>query len=118
MPLDLDQIRRDFPVLQRQVHGKPLVYLDSAATSEKPQVMIERLRQVYAHEYARVEEGHELSRQETRAFEATRQKVARLINGAEPREMFVCRGATEALNLLALVANHHQPSRRVIPCRL
>lgn len=81
MPLDLDQIRRDFPVLQRQVHGKPLVYLDSAATSEKPQVMIERLRQVYAHENARVEEGHELSRQATRAFEATRQKVARLIDG-------------------------------------
>ena len=102
MPLDLDQIRRDFPVLQRQVHGKPLVYLDSAATSQKPRAMIERLQQVYAHEYARVEEGHTLSREATRAFEATRRKVARLVNAAEPREIVFCRGATEALNLLAL----------------
>ena len=60
-------VRDDFPILDQEVHGKPLVYLDSAATSQKPRAMIERLQQVYAHEYARVEEGHTLSREATRA---------------------------------------------------
>jgi selenocysteine lyase/cysteine desulfurase len=99
--LDVERIRRAFPVLGREVHGRPLVYLDNAATSQKPRAMIERLREVYDREYARVEKGHTLSRQATRAFEGTREKVARLI-GAEdpPREVVFCRGATEALNLL------------------
>lgn len=99
--LDVEKIREDFPVLRRTVHGKPLVYLDNAATSQKPQVMIDRLAEIYTHEYARAEEGHELSREATRAFEGARKKVAKLINAAEAREVIFCRGATEAINLVA-----------------
>jgi cysteine desulfurase / selenocysteine lyase len=83
------------------VNGKPLVYLDNAATSQKPQAMIRRMSELYSHEYARVEEGHTLSREATKVFEGTRAKVARLINAAEPREIIFCRGATEALNMVA-----------------
>jgi cysteine desulfurase/selenocysteine lyase len=100
-PLDVARIREDFPVLSRQVHGKPLIYLDNAATSQKPRAMIDRITQIYAHEYARVEEGHTLSNEATKSFETTRGKVAKLINAAEPREVIFCRGATEALNLVA-----------------
>src|SRR4051794_37764947 len=100
--IDVTRIRKDFPVLQRRVHYKPLVYLDNAATSQKPTAMIDRIQQIYGSEYARVEEGHELSREATKAYEGTRAKVARLINAAEPREIVFCRGATEALNLLAM----------------
>jgi cysteine desulfurase/selenocysteine lyase len=99
--LDVNGIRRDFPILSLTVHGKPLVYLDSAATSQKPEAMIARMSDVYRHEHARVEEGHSLSQEATKAFEGTRAKVAKLINAAEPREIIFCRGATEALNILA-----------------
>jgi cysteine desulfurase/selenocysteine lyase len=99
--LDVARIREDFPVLQREVHGKPLIYLDSAATSQKPRAMIERIRQIYAHEDARVEEGHALSQEATKAYQETRAMIAKLINAAEPREIVFTRGATEALNLLA-----------------
>jgi cysteine desulfurase/selenocysteine lyase len=99
--LDVIRIREDFPVLGREVNGHPLVYLDSAATSQKPRVMIERLSELYSHEYARVEEGHTLSKEATEVFEGTRAKVAKLINAAEPREIIFCRGATEALNLVS-----------------
>jgi cysteine desulfurase/selenocysteine lyase len=98
--LDVKRIRKDFPVLKREVNGKPLVYLDNAATSQKPQAMIDRLSELYSHEYARVEEGHTLSREATKVFEGTRAKVAELINAAEPREIVFCRGATEALNMI------------------
>jgi cysteine desulfurase/selenocysteine lyase len=98
--LDVERIREDFPVLKREVNGKPLVYLDNAATSQKPQAMIDRLSELYSHEYARVEEGHTLSREATKVFEGTRAKVAELINAAEPREIVFCRGATEALNMI------------------
>jgi cysteine desulfurase / selenocysteine lyase len=99
--LDVIRIRQDFPVLAREVNGKTLVYLDSAATSQKPRQMIERLSEIYSHEYARVEEGHTLSQEATKVFEGTRAKVAKLINASEPREIVFCRGATEALNLVA-----------------
>jgi len=94
-------VRKDFPVLDRKVHGKPLVYLDSAATSQKPQVMIDRMVTLYSEEYARPEEGHTLSDEATKAFEGVRAQTATLINAAEPREIIFCRGATEGLNLLA-----------------
>ncbi|HEY0100891.1 MAG TPA: aminotransferase class V-fold PLP-dependent enzyme [Pyrinomonadaceae bacterium] len=100
-PFDVTRIREDFPVLKREVQGKPLVYLDNAATSQKPQAMISRLSELYSHEYARVEEGHTLSREATEIFEGTRAKVAKLINAAEAREIVFCRGATEALNLVS-----------------
>ncbi|HEX8457249.1 MAG TPA: aminotransferase class V-fold PLP-dependent enzyme [Pyrinomonadaceae bacterium] len=98
---DITRIREDFPVLKRKVHAKPLVYLDNAATSQKPQAMISRLGELYSHEYARVEEGHTLSREATEVFEGTRAKVAKLINASEAREIVFCRGATEALNLVS-----------------
>ncbi len=66
--LDVNLIRLDFPVLRREVHGHRLVYLDSAATSQKPQVMIDRMVEIYGHKYARVDEGHSLSQEATQAF--------------------------------------------------
>jgi cysteine desulfurase/selenocysteine lyase len=99
--IDPEPIRRDFPVLGRKVHGKPLIYLDSAATSQKPQIMIDSMVKLYAEEYSRPEEGHTLSDEATKAFEGVRAQVAKLINAAEPREIIFCRGATEGLNLLA-----------------
>ncbi len=104
--LNVSAIRADFPVLAREVNGKRLVYLDSAATSQKPRPVIDRIVQVYAHEYARVEEGHALSMEATKSFEGTRKKVAKLLNAAEPREIVFCRGGTEALNLVARMVQH------------
>ena len=100
---DAERVRKEFPILSRSVNGKPLVYLDSAATSQKPRAMIERLVQLYGHEYARPEEGHALSNEATEAFEGTRKKVATLINAGEPSEIIFTRGATEGLNLVALM---------------
>ncbi|HEY0138786.1 MAG TPA: aminotransferase class V-fold PLP-dependent enzyme [Nannocystis sp.] len=105
-PLDITKIRKDFPVLKRMVNGKPLVYLDNAATSQKPMAMIKRMNDLYSHEYSRPEEGHTLSREATRAFEATRSKVARLVNGNSSREVVFTRGATEGLNLIAMAYGH------------
>ncbi len=99
--LDVEKIREDFPVLHRKVHGKRLVYLDNAASSQKPQVMIDRIAKIYGEEYARAEEGHTLSKEATKTFEDTRKRVAKLINGSQPEEVVFCRGATEALNLVA-----------------
>lgn len=98
--LDPYQIRKDFPMLSRQVNGHPLVYLDSAATSQKPKAMIDRVYKMYSEEYAKVEEGHTLSKQATKAFEEVRAKTARLINGA-PEELIFTRGCTEAINIVA-----------------
>ena len=99
--MDVQRIRQDFPVLQREVNGKPLVYLDNAASSQKPRSMIERIARIYSHEYARAEEGHALSQEATKTFEATRKQVAKLINAGRAEEVVFCRGATEALNLVA-----------------
>src|SRR4051794_19180953 len=108
MTLDLNRICQDFPVLSRTVHGKPLIYLDSAATSQKPQSMIDRMVQVYGEEYSRPEEGHTLSDEATKAFEGVRAQVAHLLNAAEPREIVFCRGATEGLNLISRGLQHGQ----------
>ncbi|HEY0012941.1 MAG TPA: cysteine desulfurase [Allosphingosinicella sp.] len=105
-PLDVTAIRADFPVLQRKVRGRALVYLDNAATSQKPVAMIDRMDRIYRHEYARPEEGHTLSKEATAAFEGTRAKVASLLNAAEPREIVFCRGATEALFLVSRIVHH------------
>jgi cysteine desulfurase/selenocysteine lyase len=104
--IDVMKIRHDFPVLSRSVGGKPLVYLDSAATSQKPQVMIDRLVEVYGEQYSRPEEGHSLSMEATRSFEGVRSKVATLINATDAREIVFCRGATEALNLVSRIVEH------------
>jgi cysteine desulfurase/selenocysteine lyase len=99
--IDVVSVRRDFPVLQRSINGRPLIYLDSAATSQKPREMIDRISEVYSREYAKVEEGHTLSKEATRQFEHAREKLASLLNAAEPREILFYRGATEALNHVA-----------------
>jgi len=99
---NVERIREDFPVLRQQVHGKPLVYLDSAATSQKPKVVIDTVTQYYLAENSNVHRGiHFLSEQATRAFEDSRAKVARFLNASTDQEIVFVRGATEGINLVA-----------------
>jgi cysteine desulfurase/selenocysteine lyase len=99
---DVGAIRVDFPILGRRVHGKPLVYLDNAATTQKPQAVIDRLVRYYTEENANVHRGvHALSAEATDAYDAARQRVRRFLNAAEAREVIFVRGATEAINLVA-----------------
>jgi cysteine desulfurase/selenocysteine lyase len=96
------QIRALFPALDQEVNGKPLVYLDSAATSQKPRAVIEALDAYYEHDNANVHRGiHELSRRATEGFEEARVKVARWIGAREPAELIWTRGTTEGINLIA-----------------
>ena len=100
--LDNASIRRDFPILRQRVHGRPLVYLDNAATTQKPQVVIDRMTQYYTDENANVHRGvHWLSERATDAFEEARAIVARFLNASESREIVFVRGTTEAINLVA-----------------
>ena len=95
-------IRTEFPALDQEVHGRPLVYLDSAATSQKPRSVIQALEDYYEHDNANVHRGiHELSRRATVAYEEARAKVAGWIGAADPAEIVWTRGTTEALNLVA-----------------
>ena len=99
--LDVTAIREDFPILRRQVHGRPLVYLDSAATSQKPRAVVEAMNRFYADHNANVHRGiHMLAEEATERYEAARAKVARFI-GADPRGVVFTKNATEAFNLLA-----------------
>jgi len=98
---DVWKIRQDFPILRRQAHGKPLVYLDNAATSQKPQVVIDTLNRYYAEENANIHRGvHFLSEQATRRYEETRAKVRHFLNAAADREIIFTRSVTEAINLV------------------
>ena len=98
---DVTRIRADFPILQRQVNGKPLVYLDNGASAQKPQVVIDAVTQAYSHEYANVHRGlHYLSNLATDRYEAVRGKIARFLNGAEDEIIFTT-GATEGINLVS-----------------
>jgi len=95
-------IRAEFPILQLRVHGKPLVYLDNAATTQKPQVVIDRLSRYYRKENANIHRGvHALSVDATEAYDDARDRVRRFINASEAREVVFVRGATEAINLVA-----------------
>ena len=97
-----DQVRADFPILNQQVNGKPLVYLDNAATSQKPLQVINALRDYYQQYNANVHRGaHTLSAKATDAYEATRDKVAKFINAASRQEIVYTRNASEAINLVA-----------------
>jgi cysteine desulfurase / selenocysteine lyase len=99
--LDVAAIRRDFPLLQQRVYGKPLAYLDNAATTQKPQAVIDRVTQYYVEENANVHRGvHWLSERATNAFEEARVTVARFLNAREPGEIVFVRGTTEAINLV------------------
>ncbi|MGB4101821.1 MAG: cysteine desulfurase [Alphaproteobacteria bacterium] len=99
---DAAQLRADFPGLAQQVHGKPLVYLDSAASAQKPVQVLEAMDRFYRRDYANIHRGvHELSQRATRHYEAARATVRRFINAAHDHEIIFTRGATEAINLVA-----------------
>lgn len=99
---DVNAVRADFPILSRTVYGKPLVYLDNAASAQKPRSVIDAESRVYEEEYANVHRGlHYLSGAATDAFEATREAVKRFINAASIKEVIYTRGTTEAINLVA-----------------
>ena len=101
-PFDVDKIREEFPVLSQTVHGKPLVYLDNAATTQKPRRVIERVRQFDSEEYGTVRRGaYKLSERATIMFEDVRQKVAQLFNAADKKEIIFTSGTTQAINLVA-----------------
>ena len=99
---DVERIRRDFPILRECVHGKPLVYLDNAATSQKPEVVIDAIADYYRHDNANIHRGvHLLSQRATDEYESSRKLVQRFVNARESREIVFVRGATEAINLVA-----------------
>ena len=100
--LDVEAVRAQFPILSTQVHGKPLVYLDSAATAQRPEAVLAAMDRFYRESYASVHRGvHTLSQRATEAYEAARARVARFLGAASPEEVVFTRGATEALNLVA-----------------
>jgi cysteine desulfurase/selenocysteine lyase len=100
--LDTERVRDDFPLLRQRVHGKPLAYLDNAATTQKPQAVIDRLVRYYSEENANIHRGvHVLSVAATDAYDAARERVRRFVHAAETREIVFVRGATEAINLVA-----------------
>ncbi|MFQ5511589.1 MAG: SufS family cysteine desulfurase [Candidatus Krumholzibacteriia bacterium] len=99
---DVESIRKDFPVLDQRIHGKQLVYLDNAATAQKPQAVIETLERYYSTDNSNVHRGvHALSVRSTEAFEGAREKTRKFINAADTREIVFCRGTTEGINLVA-----------------
>jgi cysteine desulfurase / selenocysteine lyase len=99
---DIDTIRSDFPILSRQVNGKPLVYLDNGASAQKPQVVIDAITQAYSMEYANVHRGlHYLSNLATENYEAVRGKIARFLGVRDEREIVFTSGTTEGINLVA-----------------
>jgi len=99
---DVERVRRDFPILSRTVYGKPLVYLDSAASAQKPTAVIEAIAEAYRTAYSNVHRGvHYLSAEATVAYEEARRKAARFIGAAELAEIVFVRGTTEAINLVA-----------------
>ncbi len=99
---DVEAIRRDFPIFEQTMRGKPLVFLDSAASAQKPSAVIDRIADFYRNEYASIHRGvYQLSEVATFEFEKARGKVARFINAANPREIVITRNATESINLVA-----------------
>ena len=101
-PVDWTTIRQDFPILRERAHGHPLIYFDSAATSQKPRTVLDALRDYYEHENANVHRGlHELSSRATEAYEKARERVARYLGAASADEIVFTRGTTESINLVA-----------------
>ncbi|MBA2491488.1 MAG: cysteine desulfurase [Gammaproteobacteria bacterium] len=99
---DVYRIREDFPILAEPSHGKPIIYLDNAATSQKPRQVLEAMDHAYRHAYANVHRGvHDLSERATRAYEDARGRVQRFIGASDAREIVFVRGTTEAINLVA-----------------
>jgi cysteine desulfurase/selenocysteine lyase len=115
--LDVESIRRDFPILQRKVHGKPLIWLDSAATAQKPKVVIQRISSFYEHENANTHSGiHTLAKEASTAYEGARANVACFLGAASPQEIVFVRGTTEGINLLASIFSDTilQPGNEIV----
>lgn len=101
-PFDVNAIRRDFPILAERVNGRPLIWLDNAATTQKPKAVIDRLGHFYRHENSNIHRAaHELAARATDAYEAARESVRRFLNASSADEIVFARGATEAINLVA-----------------
>lgn len=101
--LDIEAVRADFPALAQRVHGRPLVYLDSAATVQRPRAVLDAVAAFYEQDNANVHRGiHELSRRATDGYEAARARVARFLGASDPAEVIWTRGTTEAINLVAM----------------
>lgn len=99
---DVEKVRQDFPILSRTVHGKPLVYLDNAASSQKPRAVLDRMQRAYTEEYANVHRGlHFLANAATEAYEDARETVRRFINAPSTDQVIFTRSSTEAINLVA-----------------
>ena len=100
--VDVQKVRRDFPILRQRVRGRRLVYLDNAATSQKPQVIIDAIGRYYEQANANIHRGvHFLSEHATEEYEGARKKVQSFLNAADASEIIFVRGATEAINLVA-----------------
>jgi cysteine desulfurase / selenocysteine lyase len=100
-PLDIPSIRRDFPILNERVHGKPLVWFDNAATTQKPQSVIDALSSYYAHDNSNIHRGaHTLAARSTDAFEQARQKIQTFLGASSVKEIVLVRGTTEGINLI------------------
>jgi cysteine desulfurase / selenocysteine lyase len=99
---DVEAVRRDFPILSRTIHGKPLVYLDNAATTQKPRPVLQAMDRMYERSYANIHRGvHQLSVEATDAYERARETVRAFVNARQARELIFVRGTTEAINLVA-----------------
>jgi cysteine desulfurase/selenocysteine lyase len=124
--------REEFPTLRQKVHGKPLIYLDNAATAQKPRAVLEAMERYYAQDNANIHRAvHQLSERATRAYEAVRGKVARFLHAAEETEIVFVRGATEGINLVAnswgrknlrpgdeIVVSHMEHHANIVPWQL
>jgi cysteine desulfurase / selenocysteine lyase len=101
-PFDVERVRADFPALHQDIKGKPLVYLDNAASAQKPRQVLDAMMRLYSHDYANIHRGvHELSERSTKAYENARLKALRFLNAASEREIVFVRGTTEGINLVA-----------------
>ena len=120
-PFDVNAVRRDFPILQERVHGRPLVWFDNAATTQKPQCVIDRLAHFYAHENSNIHRAaHELAARATDAYEGARETVRRFIGAGSAEEVVFVRGTTEGINLVAKSwgAKHIGPGDEIIVSHL
>jgi cysteine desulfurase / selenocysteine lyase len=106
-PLDVEKVRQDFPILSRTINGKPLVYLDSAASAQRPGAVLQAMERYDTQIHANIHRGvHTLSQEATDAFEAARERVRKFINAPSSREVIFVRGTTEAINLVAYAVVH------------
>src|SRR5881392_2212178 len=115
--IDWHDVRDDFPILNQNVHGQPLIYFDNAATTQKPRAVLEALRHYYERDNANVHRGiHELSNRATAAFEAARTRAAKFINARSAEEIVFTRGTTEGINLVAMAwgAKHIKAGDKIL----